>query len=409
VRTLVLLSAGDVVPGPYTYKRFWFRDACMMLNALLCLGLEERVFQQIEQFPARQKSSGYFSSQEGEWDSNGQVLWLCERSLALTGRSLPGNWLKPLWKGAGWIMQKRLADDLDGRHAGLLPPGFSAEHFGPNDYYYWDDFWALAGLKAASALAVRAADFTRAECFAAEARSLGDAIWQSIQQIPHEQSHGGIPASPYRRMDSGAVGSLVADYPLQLVGPDDQSTIETARFLVKNCFVKGAFFQDMIHSGINPYLTLAIAQTLLRRDDPGFRGMVTKIAEMATDTGQWPEAIHPLTGGGCMGDGQHGWAAAEWVMMLRNMFIREEPDGLVLGSGILPEWLDARSTLHFGPTLTPWGAATVRLRQSQGEVLLGIDASWWSEPVRLEARLPGFIPQRLSSDGEFKRMIRKEP
>ena len=27
VRTLILLSAGDIVPGPYTYRRFWFRDA----------------------------------------------------------------------------------------------------------------------------------------------------------------------------------------------------------------------------------------------------------------------------------------------------------------------------------------------------------------------------------------------
>lgn len=40
-------------------------------------------------------------------------------------------------------------------HAGLLPPGFSAEHLGPNDYYYWDNFWALAGLKAAAEMVKR--------------------------------------------------------------------------------------------------------------------------------------------------------------------------------------------------------------------------------------------------------------
>ena len=42
VETLVLLSADEVVPGPYTYRRFWFRDACLMLNALLAIGLTER-------------------------------------------------------------------------------------------------------------------------------------------------------------------------------------------------------------------------------------------------------------------------------------------------------------------------------------------------------------------------------
>ena len=35
-----------------------------------------------------------------------------------------------------------------------------------------------------------------------------------------------------------------------------------------------------------------------------------------------------------MGDGQHVWAAAEWVLMIRNCFAREEDDHLILCSGI---------------------------------------------------------------------------
>ena len=38
-----------------------------------------------------------------------------------------------------------------------------------------------------------------------------------------------------------------------------------------------------------------------------------------------------------MGDGQHGWAAAEWIMIIRNAFVREEHDHLVIGAGILQE------------------------------------------------------------------------
>ena len=60
-----------------------------------------------------------------------------------------------------------------------------------------------------------------------------------------------------------------------------------------------------------------------------------------------------------MGDGQHGWAAAEWVMMIRNMFVREEADRLIVGSGLLPQWLETGAGLSFGPTLTPWGPVTV--------------------------------------------------
>jgi hypothetical protein len=83
----------------------------------------------------------------------------------------------------------------------------------------------------------------------------------------------------------------------------------------------------MTHSGLNAYLTLHIAQVLLRAADPRYLEIVEAVAGLASPTGQWPEAIHPRTRGGCMGDAHHVWAAAEWVLMLRNCFLRKEPRG----------------------------------------------------------------------------------
>ena len=140
--------------------------------------------------------------------------------------------------------------------------------------------------------------------------------------------------------------------------------MKTADFLIGTCFHRGGFFQEMIHSGINAYLSLDLAQTLLRAGDPGFADILRRVAELATPTGQWPEAIHPITLGGCMGDGQHGWAAAEWIMMMRNCFVREEADHLVIGSGLLPEWLESGEELFFGPTLTRMG---IGVRAAEGE------------------------------------------
>ena len=31
-----------------------------------------------------------------------------------------------------------------------VPGQVGWEHLGPNDYYYWDDFWGVAGLQAAA-------------------------------------------------------------------------------------------------------------------------------------------------------------------------------------------------------------------------------------------------------------------
>ncbi len=267
VSTLILLSADDVVPGPYTYRRFWFRDACLMMNAMLAVGLASRCRRAIERFPQRQLHNGYFRSQEGEWDSNGQVVWILDRYARVTGEELPAKLLDAAVKAVRWIEGKRLPRDGDALHAGLLPPGFSAEHLGPNDYYYWDDFWSEAGLRAAGRLLRRAGRVQDADRAEREAQDMRTSIERSLSRLPATHSMGGLPASPYRRLDAGAVGSLVADYPLQLYEPGAAPVMTTVEFLIQNSFHRGGFFQDMIHSGVNAYLTLDIAQTLLRAGD----------------------------------------------------------------------------------------------------------------------------------------------
>jgi hypothetical protein len=386
---LVLHTPGDAYPGPYTYKRFWFRDAAFMLNALLTLGGVARTRRALDAFAGRQRRDGYFLSQEGEWDSNGEAIWIYHRFGALTGEKLPGAWLDAVAKGAAWIGKKRLPANSGKPEAGLLPAGFSAEHLGPNDYYYWDDFWGVAGLRCAAVL-LRGRDDKQAARFSREADEFLATIALSIPVSPERRFPGAIPASPKRRMDSGAVGSLVADYPLQLFAPGDQRILKTADYLQGHSMHDGGFFQNMIHSGINAYLTIHLAQVRLRAGETETAwALMDTVARIASPTGQWPEAIHPRTGGGCMGDGQHIWAAAEWLMMIRNCFVREESSSLILGSGVKPSWWRS-SRASFGPTLTPWGPVSVVIEpDAQGGARVTLDCQWHSEPPQLDFRLPG--------------------
>jgi hypothetical protein len=235
----------------------------------------------------------------------------------------------------------------------------------------------------------RAADARRAE---REAADFHAALERSIAAMPRRRALGGVPASPYRRLDSGAVGSLVADYPLQLTPPDDTQIMATVEFLLRNSFHNGGFFQEIIHSGVNAYLTLDVAQTLLRAGDSRYRDLVETVAAIASPTGQWPEAIHPHTGGGCMGDGQHGWAAAEWAMMVRNMFVREEQGRLILGSGLFREWLEADAPVAFGPTPTPWGPVQVQFERDGADVQVRVEGLWRDAAPRIDVLVPGFGP-----------------
>ncbi|MEO5960930.1 MAG: hypothetical protein ABIZ49_08805, partial [Opitutaceae bacterium] len=204
--------------------------------------------------------------------------------------------------------------------------------------------------------------------------------------------------SPKRRMDSGAVGSLVADYPLQLFPPGDPRIVKTADYLRDHSSHNGGFFQNMVHSGINAYLTLHLAQVRLRAGDAGAAWqLIEHVADLASPTGQWPEAIHPRTGGGCMGDGEHIWAAAEWALMVRACFVREEPDRLVIGSGIKPEWWSGTGA-SFGATLTPFGAVTVRVAGTAERAHLTIEGRWHAPGFVLDVRLPGFAWQQRAAE-----------
>jgi hypothetical protein len=387
LRTLVLHSPLDVYAGPFYYKRFWFRDAVMILNALLTAGFHDRAERIIARFPQRQTARGYFLSQNGEWDSNGQVLWVVRRFKVLTGRNIPEKWVKSLVKGGEWLRRKRLPADSGALHQGLLPAGFSAEHLGNNDFYYWDDFWAIAGLRAAAEVIESAGARTTAAGFRQEADDLEACVEESLDRSVHIRKIDAIPASPHRRMDAGAVGSLVAGYPLQIRPPDDSRLLRTVEHLLDHCFVDRAFFQDMIHSGLNPYLSLHCAEVLLRAGSNRWQPIVERVAALASSTGQWPEAVHPQTGVGCMGDGQHVWASAEWMMMMCTMFVREEGDHLIIGQGIPAHWIKS-GRMSIGPVYTSFGAVNVDILPEKGGVGVKIEACWRKKPQKVYLRIP---------------------
>lgn len=409
VRTLVLCTPDDCYAGPFTYKRYWYRDAVFIAHGLLCAGLLDRAKALVARLPDRQSASGYFHSQEGEWDSNGEALWLASRLSELTGEAPGARLWAAVKSGADWIDRKRLPDYGSQPHEGLLPAGFSAEHLGPNDHYYWDNYWSVAGLHGAAGLASQLDSDLLAEQYRQRAELLEKAIERSLQRLPEIPGMPAIPAAPARRLDAGAIGSLVVSYPLQLCEPTDERLMGTVEFLLKHCFHHDGFFQDMIHSGVNAYLTLHVAQVLLRAGDPRYAALVRQVAKLASPTGHWPEAVHPHTGGGCMGDGHHAWAAAEWVAMIRNSFVREEKGVLILGSGILPEWLVPEKRVSFGPALTRFGELSLYVTPHTDTTLsagqtchISWDAQWRDEAPPIKILLPGHEVMEVEQNSDTR-------
>ncbi len=103
-----------------------------------------------------------------------------------------------------------------------------------------------------------------------------------------------------------------------------------------------------------------------------------------------------------MGDGQHVWAAAEWVLMVRNMFVREEEENktLILCSGIPPAWLKEGETLFLGPTLTLFGKISITVKvERDKEIRVSWHAQWHKEPPAIEVHWPGQPVEKIAPEG----------
>jgi hypothetical protein len=200
-------------------------------------------------------------------------------------------------------------------------------------------------------------------------------------------------------MDSGAVGSIICGYPLQLFDSQDQRLLTTANYLMDHCRFKKGFFLDISHSGINPYLTLHIAQVLLRAGDVRHIELANALCRLASATGQWPEAVHPRTEGGCMGDGQHIWAAAEWVNYLRNclVFEEEKENQLILGAGIEAGWIKPGNQITIGPALTLWGQVSVTFDCQPEGIRVHLAGIWYDDAPEVLINIPGYIKTRFPS------------
>ncbi|MDP9440951.1 MAG: hypothetical protein M3P34_01960, partial [Actinomycetota bacterium] len=389
---LLFHEGADVVPGPFTYHRFWFRDAAYLLAALDRYGFHPEAAEVIRHFPARQRVDGFFFSQRQEWDANGAAIWSMAEHWRLTG-DLSCIEMASVARGARWIDRKRHAKRRrkDPALRGLMPASISAEHLGPFDYFYWDDFWSLRGLRDAAALLAAGGEAELADATASAAAALEADLTASMAMVADRTGSLVIPAGPRRRVDTGIIGSLVACSPLGLLPPDHPGIAATAEAVRDRFCVGPAFYQGISHTGQGTYLTLQLAAVELVAGDRRCLDRLQWLVEVATPTFTWPEAIHPTLGGGCMGDGHHGWAAADFLSLVRNLLVREVDAGLVLASMLPPEWRGQGLEVHDAPTHFGTLSFAVRWHGERPALLWDLEQRAGSGPVTLTA--PGLDPE----------------
>jgi hypothetical protein len=387
---LPVFDDGDrFTPGTFLYHKFWIRDSAFLALCHTGMGLHETVEKKIPLLRKSQNRSGYFCSQEGEWDSNGQAIWMIVEHAIAAGNLevLERNW-SALKNGAEWIISQSKAT-LHPRspHSGLMPAGFSAEHFGPNDHYYWDSIWSLQGLLDAERAAELLGHNDSAVLFQDAAGKLKHNLQQSIQGAFARVNYQGLPSSPYRKVDSSAIGSLVAISPLDIFSVETPWIRATVDSLCNQSVEQGMFFQKIVHTGLNAYLSIQLARAMLIIGDPRWKEIFESVLDHASSTWTWPEAIHPRTGGGCMGDGDHGWAVAEVLAFMTMVLVRIQGGKLFLGHGLPDSWYTPHMNVSVSGACTRFGTVSWQLKGNGDTAIL----TWKIERNRLQKKVTTYF------------------
>ncbi len=429
---LIAMDKGMLHPGPLAYSLFWYRDSAYMITALLQSGFAPRVKNMLPHFMKAQLESGEFPSifdlnykNVGwqEWDAQGQALYSMAQYYRFTRDKefIQEHW-QTLVKGAEFlrkIRKERLKPEFEATERyGILPPSVSAEDLGPGDWHhYWDDFWAIRGLKDGAFLARELNDDATSQWMEKEAQELLHWTKHSYSLIMQKQGIDWIANGPEDWTGSSmARGTGAGLWPGGALSPGDP-VVRTSfqRYYEKWIQPFGGAY---LHQGrFWPYgLELALAYVMLGR-----REIASEILKWHLDhqtfpgTFSWAEQIDPKTFKFLSGDMPHCWVAADLLNLLRGMLVYEEENRLVLMAGIPRVWLDSHQTIQLRDAPTYFGklslALSVNREQEEQRIRIAITGDARPEagfhfrlpilPEEVQSILVENEPIHLQADGSF--------
>jgi len=371
---LVTRSGPALQPGPRRYTRSWIRDGAMMGAALLRMGHTKEVREYIRWYAPHQRADGFVPccvDREGvdwlvEHDSHGELIALIADYYRFT---LDRELLTECWtyvdRAVGYI--ERVLDPN-----GLLPISVSHEGYLAQPVHsYWDDFWALRGLRDAVELAQVLGRENSARHWQTLCTRFADSLFTSIEETRARRHLDFIPGSiEWADFDPTATSNALYlfDVPEALNREAVQRTFE--KYLTDWRAKRSGALE---WSNYTPY-EIRIIGALVRL---GWRDAALELLRFfladrrPPPWNQWPEiAWHDTHAPAHVGDLPHTWIAAEYVLAVRSLiaYEREADRSLILAAGLAPEWLEGAGVrVDRMPTI--YGSLSYSLRRIDAKTL----------------------------------------
>jgi len=343
---LVTRSGPALQPGPRRYTRSWIRDGAMMSAALLRMRHPGEVREFIRWYAPHQRDDGFVPccvDGEGidwlvEHDSHGQLIALIAdyHRFSLDDEFLEGSW-NFVEKAVGCI-EGLLGSD------GLLPVSVSHEGYLAQPVHsYWDDFWALRGLRDSVGMARAAGRHDSAQRWESLAERFAASLFLSIEQTRARRHLDFLPGSvEWADFDPTATANAIylLDVPTEL----NRTAVERT-FDAYLADWRGKRSGAVPCTNYTPYeIRIIGALVRLGRRDAALELLGFFLSDRRPPPwNQWPEiAWTDHQAPAHVGDLPHTWIAAEYVLAVRSLFAyeRETDDTLMIAAGLAGEWID---------------------------------------------------------------------
>ncbi len=310
-----------------------------------------------------------------ENDSHGELIYLTAEIWRLTqDRAFVERMWPPVDAAARYIVKLRAENH--GPFEGLVTESISHEGYSAKPMHsYWDDVFALQGLRDAAVLARVTGREARAAELDASAVSMRHDLAASIRRTIDDHHIDYVPGCA-ELGDFDATSTAIAISPLNLTSlfPEPELRKTFARYMAS---------LDTPRPDYTPYEMRIIGALIRLGDRTPVDALIDRFLKDRRPAAwnEWGEVVRtdPRTPG-FIGDMPHAWVASDFIRSMLDAVAFERDDGaLVIGAGIPAAWL--AMPLHVGPIPTSHGTIDVRMRRDGDRVIVDLTGS--AKPPRI--------------------------
>ncbi len=407
----ILVHRDGVVlhPGARAYAKPWIRDGALTSVALLQMGYPQEVRDYLRWYARFQGEDGWIPccidvhgpDRTPEHDAPGQFIHAIVEYLRFTDDRAFAREMWPAVQKTLHYLQGLRAQRLTPEYAsenkrayyGLLPESASHEGYLTHPVHaYWDDFFALRGLKDAVWLAQYLGEEDARRELLEKRDDFRRDLLASIEATMRLHGISHLPASvELGDFDPSAIAAYVSVANEQDFLPK-QALRQTFDDYMR--VLRGRLDGSTRWAGYAPY-EWRVADALVRlgrREDawevydflmPGRRPLAWN---------GWPEVVwRDPRRGDYIGDMPHGWIAADFIRATRSLLVyeRENDEALILGAGLPLSLIEAPGGVRATRLPTWYGTLDIRLyRSARNEISVEIDSDRPAPPGGIHLALP---------------------